>query len=511
MRLALAQIDPTIGDLEGNVQRCLRAMQRASDLGAELVVLPEMAVPGYPPRDILYDPSFTDAALAAVADLARVARGLPPALVGSIAPSGRTLPGHPGLNNVVYLLQDGAARIVATKRLLPVYSIFLERRWFLPGDYMPPVEVAGCKIGVLVCEDMWDEGYPVHPAQELRAAGADLLVCPSALPWRKGSMQKRRYQASRHGLPIALSNLVGGNDELIFDGQSFVLDAGGSLVTQLAAFEEDVQVVEIPGTTVRTELPRSAEDELFHALVLGLRDFAAKNGMRRAFVGLSGGVDSSVAAVLSAHALGAETVTGIAIPSRYTDPRSAASAQQLAERLGIAFDAVPMESLHRATEQALGDVLLAGSAAENVQARLRMLILMSYVNKYGGFLVNTSNKTELTLGYGTLYGDLAGAISPLGDLTKPEVYALASHINSVEPGAIPPYVLERPPSAELKPDQVDPFDYEKLAPELEELVLAGRSNAAMRRSEHKRQQFGIILKVSEVAFGSGRLVPMARK
>jgi NAD+ synthase (glutamine-hydrolysing) len=518
MKLGLAQINSTIGDLRGNVARCLDAIARATDLGAELIVLPEMIIPGYPPRDLLYDPTFVEATLDATCDLALKAKGMSPVLVGSIARSGRTLPGHPGLYNVAYLLKNGESRLAATKRLLPVYDVFLEPRWFLPGEFMPPIEVAGRKIGILVCEDMWDEGYPVHPAQELRAAGADVLVCLSDLPFRKGAMQKRLHHAGRHGLPIALVNLVGGNDELIFDGHSFVMDERGEMLAQLAGFEEDVQVVEMPTmdpgplTVDRglSSMVYGLPSMVHHALLLGLRDFARKNGMNRAFLGLSGGIDSSVAAVLTAEALGSENVTGVAIPSRYTDPRSTESARELAESLGMNLEVVEMEACHRSAEETLGNLLEGGTAAENVQARLRMLILMSFVNKHGGFLVNTSNKTELTVGYGTLYGDLAGAISPLGDLTKPEVYELARHINATR-NVIPSFVLERAPSAELKSGQVDPFDYDSLAPELERLVLENRSNPAMRHSEHKRQQFGIILKVSEKSFGSGRLMPVAKK
>jgi len=253
----------------------------------------------------------------------------------------------------------------------------------------------------------------------------------------------------------------------------------------------------------------SVVEEIHHALVLGLRDFARKNGLQHAFIGLSGGIDSSVAAVIAAEALGAENVTGVAIPSRYTDPRSTEAARELASNLGISFEVVELETLHRAAESTLG-ARADGVGGENLQARLRMMILMSCVNQRGGFLVNTSNKTELTLGYSTLYGDMAGAISPLGDVTKPEVYELARWIN-VGRNVIPPFVLERAPSAELRPEQVDPFDYETLAPALEEMVLANESNPAMRASEHKRWQMGVVLKVSEKAFGSGRMMPITRK
>jgi NAD+ synthase (glutamine-hydrolysing) len=232
--------------------------------------------------------------------------------------------------------------------------------------------------------------------------------------------------------------------------------------------------------------------------------------MKRAFIGLSGGIDSSVTAVLAAEALGGKNVTGISIPSRYTGKRSTQAACELAEATGIDFEVVELESMHRAAEEILGK-LTTGAAEENVQARLRMIILMSYVNRYGGFLINTSNKTELALGYTTLYGDMAGAISPLGDLTKPEVYALARWINQKRGQVIPKFVTERRPSAELRPGQVDPFDYDSVAPEIEKLVLANQSNAAMRATEHKRWQMGVVLRVSKKAFGRGRMMPLTRK
>ena len=512
MKLGLAQINPTVGDLEGNVARCLWAIEGAAAQGADLVVLPEMAIPGYPPRDILHDASFVEATLEATQDLARRAKDHPPALVGSIARSGQTPPGHPGLYNAAYLLEAGEARLAATKRLLPVYDVFLEPRWFLPGSASPPLEIAGRSVGILICEDKWDDGYPVHPPAEARAAGADLFVCISALPFRRGAMEKRLQHARRAGLPIALVNMVGANDELIFDGHSFILGDRGEILAKLAGFEEDVKVWDFPSAGPQPESEvRSSEAQVFSALTLGIRDFASKNGLQGVFVGLSGGIDSSVTAVLAAEALGAGRVTGVAIPSRYTDARSTQCARQLAGSLGIGFEVLEMDALHRSAEEALGSHLDGGTVAENIQARLRMLILMAFVNRYGGFLLNTSNKTELTLGYSTLYGDMAGTLSPLGDLTKPEVYSLARYINASRENIIPAFALEREPTAELKPGQVDPFEYETLSPELEKLVLSNQSNIAMRASEHKRWQMGIVLKVSEKSFGTGRLVPVTRK
>lgn len=509
MKVTLAQINPTIGDLAGNVERCLVAIDTAQAEGTDLVVLPEMALPGYPPRDLLFDPSFRAAVGAATADLARQAAGGPPVLVGSLWPAETVPPHHPGLYNAAVLLEGGAARLVAAKRLLPAYDVFLEPRWFVPGPALPPITIARRRVGVLICEDLWDEGYPSHPPAELRAAGAELLICLSASPYRHQALSERLAQARRVGGPLLYANLCGANDELIFDGRSFAVDERGELIAHLPGFEPAVQTVDLAQPEPIAAPTESPEAILFQALTLGIRDFAAKNRLERAFVGLSGGVDSAVVAILAAEALGPDRVTAVTIPSRYTDPRSTACARQVAETLGIGFEVIALEGLHAAAEATLGELLDGGTTAENVQARLRAMILMSLVNRHGGLLLNTSNKTELALGYATLYGDMAGTLAPLGDVTKPEVVALARWL-AAERVAIPPFILERPPSAELRPDQVDPFDYATVAPAIEQVVQSQRSNPALRRSEHKRWQMGVVLKVSDKAFGSGRLVPISR-
>jgi NAD+ synthase (glutamine-hydrolysing) len=538
MKLAIAQINTTVGDLEGNIARILDAARSVADQKPDLIVYPELTVCGYPPRDILYDASFVEAVQAATVDLARQAKDLPPLLVGSFAPAPRKIYEHPSLNNIACLMQNGDMTIAQIKQLLPVYDVFYEPRWFLPGEKtLPPIEIAGTKVGVMICEDMWDEEYPVHPGADLKAMGAEMLICISASPYRRGAGRGREYHARRQvvsvstsstqrirpatgspptrpaDLPLVFVNLVGGNDELIFDGGSFMLEG-----EKLKEFEEEVKVLTVddrPQTMVHSPSSMVGEEEIFRALTLGLRDFADKNRLKHAVIGLSGGIDSSVAAAIAAEALGSERVTGVAIPSRFTDPRSTESARELAERLGIGFEVIEMEKMHKTAEQVLGAERSAGVGGENIQARLRMIVLMSFVNQRGGFLINTSNKTELTLGYGTLYGDLAGTISPLGDLTKVEVYEVARWVNSewkVESGGvIPDFVMTRKPSAELRADQVDPFDYERISPEVESLVQKNQSNAAMRTSEHKRWQAGVILKVSEKSFGRGRLMPITRK
>ncbi len=510
MKIALAQINPIVGDLEGNVTRCLDAIETAREQHADLVVLPELAVTGCPPRDILFDASFTAAVADATRDLARLAAAGPPTVVGTVTASGQRRPEHPGLFNAAVLLRGGDVQLVAAKRLLPTHDVFHEPRWFVPGLKSSPVSLSGKRVGFLVSEDLWDAGCHVHPPADLLTAGAELLICIAASPYQQGILAQRLHHARRPRCPLVYVNQCGANDELIFDGRSFVLNANGDVLTQLARFEEDVQVIDLDNAVLVPPAEPCPRDDVYRALVLGVRDFARKNGIRRAFLGLSGGVDSAIVAVLAAEALGPEQVTAVAIPSRYTDPRSTSSARDLATALGIGFEVVELEPLHGAAEATLGDLLAHDAAAENAQARLRALILMGFVNRYGGILLNTSNKTELALGYGTLYGDLAGTLCPIGDLTKPEVYALARWIQETR-GVIPPFILERAPSAELKPDQVDPFDYPKIAPALEQLVQENRSNAALRRSEHKRQHLGVVLKVSAKAFGAGRLIPITRR
>jgi NAD+ synthase (glutamine-hydrolysing) len=530
MRIAICQVNPTLADLPGNVALCLVAARKAARQAPDLIVFPEMVIPGYPPRDLLYDEDFVTATLAASADFAAQCEGLPPVLFGSIARTGDKGPKAnrliPRLLNVAYLARRGKMSIAAEKRLLPVYDVFYEPRWFRPGQFHPPLEIGGQKVGILICEDLWDEDYDIHPAAELKAAGANVLVCLSASPYRQGVLEKRLEQARRvtanaQNLPLVFVNLVGANDELIFDGRSFTLEGEG--IREGKAFEEDMAIFDIRDSILDARISsieyrissNQANRKLISALTLGIRDFARKNGLKRAFLGVSGGIDSALAAVLAVKALGAENVTGIAIPSRFSDPRSTESARELCQNLGCRFEIVQLEPLHAAAESLLVELSnpatfqpsnLQPSTFENVQARLRMVVLMGYVNQFGGFLINTGNKTELALGYSTLYGDMAGALCPLADLTKPQVYELARFLNEEfrmqnadfqrnilhSAFCIPDFILSRPPSAELRPDQVDPFDYETISPELESIVQGDESHPALKRSEHKRWQFGIV-------------------
>lgn len=520
MRIGIAQINTKIADFPGNRRKIVAAVEEAAGKGADLIALPEMVVTGYPPRDLLLDPGFVDRALETTDALARDLAGSPPVLLGTIARSGTTTPGHPGLWNVAALLAEGAVRHRITKQLLPVYDVFYEPRWFVPGPPSGPLEIAGRKVGILVCEDLWDEGYPQCPAADLRAAGAELIVTLQCIPFRPGIVAKRLHHARRAGLPVVFVNAVGGNDELVFDGGSFAVDAAGNVVAALPRFAEAVEVVDLEAPDPRQVAPElGPEEEIFRGLVLGVRDFAGKNGLQRIFFGLSGGVDSALVALIAAQAIGAERVTALVLPSRHTDPRSTDSARELAAALGIGCEEVGIDPLYDTASASLAHLLGpdAGTTEENLQARLRALILSAYVNRLGGLLLNTSNKTELSLGYGTLYGDLAGALSVIGDLTKPAVYTVARWA-SEHVAPIPPFILERPPSAELKPDQVDPFDYPRVAPVVEALVQGQPAEAEdldrwrrmLHAAEHKRWQHGVVLKVTEKSFGTGRMIPITR-
>ena len=510
MRIALAQTDARIGDFAGNRRRLAEAAAEARRRGADLVVFPELAITGYPPRDLLLDRTFVDRAISSTAELARELAGGPPVVVGTVARSGSSTPGHPGLWNAAALLDGGRVAALQPKRLLPAYDVFHETRWFVPGERSEPVG----NLGLLVCEDIWDEAYPIHPPAELVASGAEVLIAIASSPFRAGILPRRLHHARRAGAPLVFVNSAGANDELIFDGGSFALGADGRLLAQLPRFAEALEVVDLDGPGIAPP-PLAPEEELFEALVCGVRGFARKNGISKIFLGLSGGVDSALAACIAVSAMGAVgSVTALALPSRHTDPRSTESARELAESLGIGFEVLPIEPLHAAAEGALAHLLDgSGTTAENLQARLRSLVLNAYVNRHGGLLLNTSNKTEISLGYGTLHGDLAGTLSVLGDLTKPEVYAVARWY-AANRGPIPAFILERPPTAELRPDQVDPFDYPVVAPAVEALVrgLPGpdRWRQSLRASEFKRWQHGVILKVSERAFGTGRMVPITR-
>lgn len=536
MKVALAQVNTAVGDVEGNVGRLERAVGRAARLGAEVVVVPELAVTGYPPRDLLLDAAFVRAAQEGLERLARAADAVAPGVVviagavvqGAPGPTGRTL------RNVAAVLHGGRIVDVRAKALLPCDDVFLEPRWFTPdeGPARPvelPLPGGTRRVGLLVCEDLWDEAYARSPARELLEQGATALLCLNASPFRRGVRRERLRLARRAagGVPLVYVNAVGGEDELVLDGASFALDARGRLLDALPACDEALRVVDLEAAGRLDDealAPRDEEAAVREALVLGLRDFCGKNRQRGVVLGLSGGVDSALVAALAADALGPARVLAVHLPSRFTADRSLEDSRALCAALGVRLEVVALEPLHAAAEALLGACLpggLGGTTAENVQARLRALVLMSFVNRAGGLLLNTSNKTELALGYGTLYGDMAGGLAPIADLTKLEVWRLAA-----ADARIPRSIVERTPTAELAPDQVDPFDYPRVAPLVEALVQGHDPTRAvadatpdevgaladrMARAEFKRRQAPLGLKVSPRAFGAGRLVPVTHR
>lgn len=547
MKLALVQFNPVVGDIAGNTRRMEQGIDRAAEAGADLAVFGELSVVGYPPRDLLRKEGFIAQAVQAVETLARRCTRIA-ALVGSVRPT----PGGTGrsLQNIALLLAEGAVRHVHVKALLPTYDVFDETRYFDPGRDTTPVEFHGRRIGLSICEDLWDadalgrELYGRDPIAELRRAGADVIVNLAASPYELGKARRREElflrQADRHGVPIVYVNQVGGNDELIFDGCSGVFAPGGTVAARAKSFEEDLLVVDLDGPVGRRETLYEPMPGLSRALKLGLRDYVRKCGFQRVVLGLSGGIDSAVVATLAADALGPEKVTTLAMPSRYSSDHSLADARALAQKLGTDHHVIPIEPLHAAYEDVLHRHFRAGGeindvTRENIQARIRGNLVMAWSNAFGHLALTTGNKSELSVGYCTLYGDMCGGLAPLGDVLKTQVYALANQLNAEGQAGprIPPGTLTKPPSAELKPGQVDqdklpPYDvldeilrqYVEQDRTVEEIVRdAGGSPsrewvARVARmvdlSEYKRQQAARVLKISPRAFGAGRRIPIAQ-
>jgi len=548
MKIALAQLNPTVGDLEGNAGRILKAYRRAVDLGADLVVTPELSLLGYPPKDLLLKPRFVADNLAA---LDRVAKevGRTGLVVGFVdrTKAARGLP----LHNAAALVAEGRILARKYKSLLPTYDVFDERRYFEPGGGPQVVGFGGLKFGLSICEDIWSQEeagptsrfYHGNPVADLVKAGAEVLLNMSASPFVMGKFAQRsaliRAQAVKYGRPVVYVNQVGGNDELVFDGTSFAMDAAGRIIGQLRAFEEDVGVVEIPGGALGPGAPGAETppemESLRRALVLGTRDYMGKCGFRTAVLGMSGGIDSSLVACLAVEAVGPEHVVGVAMPSRFSSAASLEDARAVAEGLGIRFLVVPIEEPHRALEAVLAEPFAGcrpDTTEENLQARLRGTILMALSNKFGHLVLSTGNKSELAVGYCTLYGDMAGGLAAISDVPKTLVYELARHINAASrKPPIPERVFTKAPTAELRPNQTDqdslpPYDvldgildlYVRQERSVDEIVGAGYDPKVVAqvvrlvdRNEYKREQAAPGLKVTGRAFGFGRRMPIAQR
>jgi NAD+ synthase (glutamine-hydrolysing) len=568
VRVALAQINTTVGDVWGNVEKAARALKAATDAGAELVALPELAITGYPPEDLLMRPSFIRDNLLALEAFARV---VPEGVVAAIG----FVDLDADLYNACAVVSGGEVLHRYHKRYLPNYGVFDENRYFREGSGAPVLRMDGALVGVSICEDIW---YPGGPAREQALGGAGVLLNISASPYhrRKGAFRERMLgvRASDYGCYVAFCNLVGGQDELVFDGHSLVFDPEGGMISRAKQFEEDLLIVDLYPEEVLTQRlhesrPRKEnaerspefvsvsdykekagpaesgehriegllpeEGEVFEALVLGLGDYFRKNGFSRAVLGLSGGIDSSLCAVVASRALGPQNVTGVLMPSRYTSEASNTDAEAVAKNLGIDTQVVPIGPAFDAYKEMLEGPfkgLPEDTTEENIQARIRGNIIMAFSNKLGWIVLATGNKSELSVGYATLYGDMAGGFAVIKDVPKTLVYRICRYVNEAEGReAVPDSVLTKEPSAELRLGQRDVDSlppYEILDPILEayveddkgvrEIVASGFDEKDVRRviklvdaAEYKRRQAPIGIKVTSRAFGRDRRMPMTNR
>ena len=540
MKIGLLQIDLTVGDFQGNSLKIQQAYDRVVQGGAELAVAPELGLCGYPPRDLLHREDFIQAHDRVLKQLAaRI--GKVPLLIGGIEKV-RGKDGRP-LHNAAFLLQQKKCRGVARKVLLPTYDVFDEDRYFEPGGDSRPVRIGRTRVGVTICEDIWNDEdvWPVRryrrdPVRELTKQGIDLLVNLSASPWSL-EKEKTRYRllrevAIRARIPVVQVNAVGGNDELVFDGQSLAVGRKGGVLAQGAAVGEQSWVVDLDGREKKPEW-MSQEEQVYRALVLGTRDYLQKCGFREVVLGLSGGIDSALTAVIAAEALGPDKVLGVAMPSRFSSEGSVKDAEALAKRLKIRYLKIPIEnsfqSMLASIAPARGEKT-GGLTEENLQSRLRGVILMAISNDTGRLLLTTGNKSELAVGYCTLYGDMCGALAVIADVPKTMVYQVAKWVNR-EREIIPTSSIQKAPSAELRPNQTDQDSlppYEELDRILESYVVNDGSIQAMAKkgiskktaqeivrkidlSEYKRRQAAPGLKITTKAFGVGRRMPIAQK
>jgi NAD+ synthetase len=547
VKIALAQIDPTVGDFTGNIAKIIATSRRAAEQGARLVVFSELCICGYPPADFLEKPSFLARCRSAVEEVAEATRELPAAVLVGVALPAPGNGGKPAVNAAV-LLDGGKVLLEQHKRLLPFYDVFDEQRYFQAAKSQQVVELDGVRLAISICEDAWNDKefwphqlYSIDPMEELMRQRPQLHVNLSSSPFWHGKRELRRRMlaaiAKRDGIPVLLCNQVGGNDSILFDGSSLALNAQGELIAQAASFAEDLVLIDPFDPIDAKPIAEPADDETeaaYQALVLGTRDYVRKCGFKQAVIALSGGIDSALVAAIAKDALGAENVLGIGMPSPYSSQGSIDDSRKLAANLGIRFEMIGISGLFAEFTTALGPVFEGRKpdiTEENIQSRIRGNLLMALSNKFGSLVLTTGNKSEMAVGYCTLYGDMVGALAVIGDLVKTRVYAICHWLNR-EREVIPAAILEKPPSAELRPDQKDTDSlppYDVLDPILEAYVERyetpeeivqkyGFSREVIQqvvrlveRSEYKRQQAAPVLKVTRKSFGTGRRFPIAVK
>jgi len=561
MKLAIAQLNPTIGDLSGNAQQILEAAKQAANQGVRLLLTPEISLCGYPPRDLLLNPALVEAM---ATTLQQLAEQLPPSLavlVGTVTPNPNAhVAGGKPLFNSIALLEQGRVQQIFHKRLLPTYDVFDDNRYFEPGLQANSFTLDGVRIGVTICEDLWNDeefwgkrNYAVNPIADLAQEGVDIIVNLSGSPYSAGKQQLReamlRHGAVRYQQPIVYANQVGGNDDLLFDGNSVAFNRAGEIVCHARAFETDLVILEFDeqerdllATTI-VPAPASLDEEIWSALVLGVRDYTRKCRFSKVVIGLSGGIDSALVAAIASVALGRENVLGVLMPSPYSSDHSVNDALALAANLGIKTHTLPIWELMQGYDHTL-ESLFAGTefgiAEENIQSRIRGNLLMAIANKFGYLLLSTGNKSEMAVGYCTLYGDMNGGLAVIADVPKTRVYSLCKWLNSSGVGKIhpnqqqeiiPSNILTKSPSAELKPGQVDQDSlpsYDVLDDILHRLIHnhqaptqiidAGHDPSIVNKvlrlvatAEFKRRQAPPGLKVTDRAFGTGWRMPIASR
>jgi NAD+ synthase (glutamine-hydrolysing) len=527
MRIAIAQLDQVVGDLEGNAARIVDAVRSAKATGADLVVTPELSLCGYPPEDLLLRPAFLEACERQLGALAAATRDGPAVLVGFPEAAGGKR------HNAVAVLRGGRIGTVYRKQILPNYTVFDEQRYFTPGSEACVIDIAGVRVGVIICEDVW---FP-EPAHAAREAGAQVLVVPNGSPYHTRQQALRRdvvgARARETGLPIVYVNRVGGQDELVFDGASFVVDRTGAHAQQLPAWHETVALVEFDGATPRTvrgELGTGLEPHVYEALTMGVRDYVGKNRFPGVLLGLSGGVDSALTLAVAVDALGRDRVRALMLPSIYNAAISLEDARTMAAILGVRYDEIPIDDVFTSFKRTLAGEFEGSaedSTEENIQARIRGTLLMALSNKFGSIVLTTGNKSEMAVGYATLYGDMAGGFAVLKDISKTLVYRLCHYRNSLG-RVIPERIITRPPSAELRPDQTDQDSlppYDVLDAILEAYVEEDLSPAAIvalgyapehvakvvrliKINEYKRRQAAVGIRITPRGFGKDWRYPI---